>query len=295
MPLFVDHPCLTVGTRCMEISMNATVLMGEGNRVRREDLHLIPMPANTATCALMPWQYFVDTICHRIERAGWSIKEVTLLTSGKNKQTGWVQELFGTIALEHSDTEVEPCFALRTSYNHTYLSSLLAGMRVFVCSNGCFSGDYGVAFKKQRALKGERNDALFIERLETGISLVGRAFDSMRRKRDFLKSVPLSLNHGHALIGIAQGHGVITDTMGNEARRCWNKPIEYQVNGRTEAPFAELNAWSLYNGFTEAAKKTRAGNLLDAHTKIDAYFSDSHIIPAAASVLDDGDSEVIPF
>ena len=238
----------------------SAVLMGGGNSIAYDELSLIPVPESTPSWTPIPWKFLVDTVLSRVESAGWTVNDVNLLTSGKDKETGLPQELFGTIGLSSDDGEIAPQVGLRTSYNMTYKVVVCAGGRVIVCSNGMFIGEFEVALRKQTtfALRD------ITGRIDAGVSRIQEAYDRTRQRRDFLRTIPLSEDDGFSLIGVAVGREVITPTMANVAYRDWRNP-EHEA-------FSNRDAWSLYNCFTEGAKKTRAGNLLTAHTDIDSFF-----------------------
>jgi len=239
--------------------MNA-ILMGNGKSIAYENLGIFPVPESTPSWTPIPWKFLVDTVLSRVESAGWTVNDVNLLTSGKDKETGLPQELFGTIGLDNCDGEIAPQLALRTSYNMHYKAAVCAGARVLVCSNGIFSGEFEVAFRKQTtfALRD------ITGRIDVGVSRVQEAYDATRKRRDFLRTVPLSVDDGFGLIGVAVGNEVITPTMANVAYRDWRDPRHEE--------FSKRDAWSLYNCFTQGVKKTRAGNLLTAHTDVDEFF-----------------------
>lgn len=238
----------------------SAILMGDGTSISYDNLSLVPVPDSTPSWTPIPWKFLVDTVLSRVELAGWTVNDVNLMTSGNNSTTGMPQELFGTICLDNGDDGIAPQLALRTSYNMHYKTAVCAGARVLVCSNGIFSGEFEVAFRKQttyalRDISG---------RIDDGVARVQEAYDATRRRRDFLSTVPLSLDDGFGLVGVAVGREVITPTMANVAYRDWRDPKHEEFSSR--------DAWSLYNCFTEGVKRTRAGNLLTAHTDVDEFF-----------------------
>jgi len=243
--------------------MSTATLMGDGNSIAYENLYQYRAPAATRSWSPIPWEYFVKLVMHRVELAGWSITDVNLMVSGKNKETGMPMELFGTIGLDSgSSNGIAPQLALRTSYNMHYATGVCAGARVLVCSNGMFIGEHTVVLRKQTT-NALRDIAPLVDR---GVDHIHAAYDQTRQRRDNLTSVSLDLNQGYALIGKAIGNEVITPTMANVAFADWRNPRHEE--------FAGGDAWGLYNCLTEGAKKTRAGNLLDAHTKIDSFFAE---------------------
>ena len=223
-----------------------------------EDLSLIPTPASTPSYSPIGFKYFVDLIQHRAEREGWSVDAMHLQTSGVSKETGIAQELYGTIILDGGDGESAPQLAFRSSLNHHYAAAVCGGHYTFVCSNGQFDGDYMLVMRKQTT-HAMRDIGQLVTR---GVSFLQESYDSSRRYCDLLRSVELSLDEGYEMIGRALGHKVITSTIANVAFGDWRTPRHEEFSDRT--------GYSLYQCFTEAAKNTRAGNMLDAHTKGDA-------------------------
>jgi len=256
----------------------SALLMGDGNRINLNQLEAIPVPRATQSWSPIPWKPFVDIICHRIERAGWMITSVDLLVSGFDKETGLPGELYGTIILDGGDGATVPQLAFRISYNKKYAAAVCGGMHVTVCSNGMFVGEYQLVMRKQTTHA--RRD--IVPLIEQGVGRIQSAYDTTRRQRDTLQSVPLSLDEGYGLIGRAIGNNVITPTMANVAFTDWRKPRHEEHGNDT--------AWGLYNCFTEGVKKARAGVLMDAHTSINRFFVDQVTAPAAAY----GDQSKLP-
>jgi hypothetical protein len=240
----------------------SAVLMGDGNRIKFGELDKIPVPKSTHSWSPIAWKGLVQDICRDLTIVGYRIDHVDLMVSGFDKQTGLPGELYGTFVLEGGDGETVPQLALRTSYNMKYATAICGGMHVLVCSNGMFCGEYQLVMRKQTTFANRDIKPL----IRQGVSRLQAAYDNTRQHRDLLQSVPLSLDEGYALIGQAVGHSVITPTMANVAYGDWRKP-RHEEHGN-------VNAWGLYNCFTEGAKKTRAGNLLTAHTSIDSFFRD---------------------
>ena len=104
----------------------------------------IPQPLGTRHQPI-PHAVLVDALVEGITDRGWTVHSTQLGVAAKGAA------LFGTMDLRRqtdTDTEIGTLFGFRSSTNSSLSIQGVAGKRVFVCSNMCFSGDMFVMRRK---------------------------------------------------------------------------------------------------------------------------------------------------
>ena len=104
----------------------------------------IPQPLGTRHQPI-PHAVLVDALVEGITDRGWTVHSSQLGVAAKGAA------LFGTMDLRRStdtDTEIGTLFGFRSSVNQSTAIRGVAGKRVFICSNMCFSGDMFVMRRK---------------------------------------------------------------------------------------------------------------------------------------------------
>jgi len=104
----------------------------------------IPQPLGTRHQPI-PHAVLVDALVEGITDRGWTVNRTQLGVAAKGAA------LFGTMDLRlqtDTDTEIGTLFGFRSSVNQSTSIQGVAGKRVFVCSNMCFSGDMFVMRRK---------------------------------------------------------------------------------------------------------------------------------------------------
>jgi len=130
---------------------------------------------------------------------------------------------------------------LRNSHDQSFPAGLCVGSGVFVCDNLAFSGEITLARKHTTNIL--RDLPVLIE------SAVGRIAD-MRGRQDqriaTYKATEMRNGQVHDLLIQALDARIMGPTMLPDVLKQWREPAHPE--------FAERNAWSLFNAFTEALK-----------------------------------------
>ena len=91
-------------------------------------------------------------------------------------------------------------------------------------------------------------------------------YQAVNADNDRMRGIPCGLRRGYAMLGVAQGEGILTPTQATVAFGDWTQP-RYD-------DFADRNMWSLYNCVTEGLKKGQPARLLDRHAKAHGFFNE---------------------
>jgi hypothetical protein len=118
------------------MSETSTLIGYQGKTIDREALALVPTPPATATHLPIPHYEIVTALVETLgfRHIGVVDDEYAVSPDG--------MKMFGVLDLE---TEMDGCrfaIGIRNSHDKSMRLALTAGLRVFVCSNMAFSGDF---------------------------------------------------------------------------------------------------------------------------------------------------------
>jgi hypothetical protein len=169
------------------------------------------------------------------------------------RQIGVVQEeyavssdgmkMFGVLDLE---TQMEGCrfsIGIRNSHDKSIRLGLTAGLRVFVCSNMAFSGDFTPVLAKHT------KSFNLIDTLSVGVDRIQRNFEPLQRQVELWRKTQITDDTAKLIFYSAfiDGKFEAPRTLLPEVHRLYFEPQNPEFAART--------MWSLSNAFTSAFKK----------------------------------------
>jgi len=215
----------------------STFIAGPMPKIGRTELAQIAVPEATRTHRPVPHHEIVEALVETLSfrHIGVVNEEYAVSTDG--------MKMFGVLDLE---TQMDGCrfaIGLRNSHDKSFRLSLTVGVRVFVCSNMAFSGDFTPVLAKHS------KSFSLIDCISVGVDRIQRNFEPMRKQV------------------VAWQRSELTDVTA--------KVVIYEafVEGRLEAPkhlartvhdlyfepkyeeFRPRTIWSLSNAFTSAFKE----------------------------------------
>lgn len=113
------------------------VVHAGGWEASRSDLEAVPQPQLSETYQPVPYLRLVEEVAAQIPRFHLRLgKEEYALARGG-------MQMFGVLSCYNGRPQEDYCLAigLRSSYDRSLSVQLVAGVRVFVCDNLCFSGE----------------------------------------------------------------------------------------------------------------------------------------------------------
>jgi len=162
-------------------------------------------------------------------------------------------QLFASLTYDTGRDDSGLTFGLRQSYNKSLSLGLAVGASVFVCDNLCFSGNAFRVLKRNTRNVWDSFTALVLERIDVALE----AHASMQSHIDQMKATPCYLDRGYELLGVAQGHNILTPQQASVAFGDWTEPRHEE--------FSDRNFWSLYNSFTEGLKYGGPATVMERH------------------------------
>lgn len=207
--------------------------------IDRDWLASIATPAPTQSFYPIPHIAFVEQVEAALIERGWMINDEWFAASA----TGG--EFFGVLEVKSDRPDYNIMVGLKNSHTRKSSAGLLLGSRVFVCSNGAFSGEVKLGRKHSR----------FIERdlpgvIAAGIGKIADMRTSQDKRIQQYKTTELSASQAdHLIVQMVRERIVVPSHVGKVVAE-WDSPRhhEFREDGMT--------AWRLFNACTEVLKAT---------------------------------------
>ena len=147
-----------------------TLVAGPLPKIGRPELAQIPVPEATLTHKPVPHHVIVEALVETLSfrHIGVVNEEYAVSFDG--------MKMFGVLDLE---TQMEGCrfsIGIRNSHDKSIRLGLTSGLRVFVCSNMAFSGEFTPVLAKPT------KSFNLIDTLAVGVDRIQRSFEPMRRQ-----------------------------------------------------------------------------------------------------------------
>ncbi|HXI43497.1 MAG TPA: hypothetical protein VNH83_26180, partial [Bryobacteraceae bacterium] len=206
-------------------------------KITRAELAQVPTPPATTTHVPIPHlavvEGLVETLSHR--HIGIVGEEFAVSKDG--------MEMFGVIDLETSFDGCRFAIGIRNANNKRFRLSCTVGLRVFVCHNLAFQGDYSpVLAKHSKHFSLEDSLSLGVDRMQ-------RNFEPMRRQVESWRAQQLSPAVAKLTIyrAFIEGDLEVPKHLARRVHEIYFTPLHEEFESRT--------MWSLSNAFTSAFKE----------------------------------------
>jgi hypothetical protein len=152
-------------------------------------------------------------------------------------------EMFGVLDLATSFEGCRFAIGVRNANNKRFRLACTVGLRVFVCQNLAFRGDYTPVLAKQ-SKRFSLEDALSI-----GVDRMQRNFDPMRQQVEHWRAQQLSVEAAKLTIyrAFIEGDLDVPKHLARRVHELYFNPLHEEFEPRT--------TWSLSNAFTSAFKE----------------------------------------
>jgi hypothetical protein len=216
---------------------DTSTLISNNGKITRAELTELPTPPSTATHVPIPHavvvEALVQTLSHR--HIGVVGEEFAVSSDG--------MEMFGVLDLETSFEGCRFAIGIRNANNKRFRLACTVGLRVFVCHNLAFRGDYTPVLAKH-SKRFSLEDALSI-----GVDRMQRNFDPMRLQVERWRAQQLSADAAKLTI-----YRAFIEADLDVPRHLARRVHELYFNPQHEE-FEPRTTWSLSNAFTSAFKE----------------------------------------
>jgi hypothetical protein len=222
-------------------------------KISREDLALIPAPLATETHKPIPHIGIVEALTESLAFRHLQVVRDEYAVSPDGMR------MFGVMDLATEDEQFRFAIGLRNSNDKSMRLGLTAGMRVFVCDNMAFRGDFTpVLAKHSKSL--ELQDVITL-----GVDRIQRGFEPLRQ---------MVHSWQHLRISDDEAKVVIYDAFftASLAPKHLLPFVHRGYFNPTYREFAPRTLWSLNNAFTSAFKDLNPVRQFQATAKLGSYF-----------------------
>jgi len=231
-----------------------STLISYSGKISRAELAQIPTPPATTTHIPIPHIEVVETLVGtlNLRHIGVVAEEFAVSSDG--------MEMFGVLDLETAFEGCRFAIGIRNANNKRFRLSCTVGLRVFVCQNLAFQGDYTPVLAKH-----SKNFSLQ-DSISIGVDRMQRNFDPMRRQVEAWRASQLSDEAAKLIIYRAFIAGDL------EAPRHLARVVHNHYFDPQHEEFAPRTMWSLSNAFTSAFKELDAIPQFRATAKLGPFF-----------------------
>ncbi len=233
----------------------ATLLIDRGAvPITRDDLAHIEPPPSTSTWTPVKHSTLVDMLHTELDRRGLRVKDEHYAVQRQGSQ------LFGTLDLDWQDTgEYAAAMGLRTSNDKSLSITLVAGVRVFVCSNLCYAGDL-IALKRKHT-KGLDLDA----ELSRGLDRYQEGVVTLQGGIERLKTTPLGRGQAKQFIYDIFRQKIVPARFFSPVVESWHATTDNHPQAH--------HLWTLHNAFTSQIKTLSPAPAFRAAVRLGEFFS----------------------
>ena len=230
-----------------------TLVAGPLPKIGRQELEQIPVPEATLTHKPVPHHVIVEALVETLSfrHIGVVNEEYAVSFDG--------MKMFGVLDLE---TQIEGCrfsIGIRNSHDKSIRLGLTSGLRVFVCSNMAFSGEFTPVLAKHT------KSFNLIDTLAVGVDRIQRSFEPMRRQVEEWRQSQITDERAKLILYSAFVDGELDAprSLLSEVHRLYFQPQYEEFSPRT--------MWSLSNAFTSAFKQLDPIPQFKATAKLGAF------------------------
>jgi Domain of unknown function (DUF932) len=205
-------------------------------RLSRQQLAVVPTPPSTATHQVIPHVEIVNSLEEALGFRHISVQseEYAVSKDGKN--------FFGVMTLDQGFHGAQFALGVRNSHSKQFRLSVVVGMRVLVCSNLCFSGDFDIVLQKH-----SKNMNLKAA-ISVGLDEAQRGFEPLKQRVQSWKETTVTDDQARISIfkSFIEGDLDCPKYIAKDVWRYWMLPTEEEFEPRTR--------YSLQNCYTSAFK-----------------------------------------
>jgi len=232
-----------------------TLVAGPMPKIGRVELAQIAVPEATSTHKPVPHHTIVEALVETL-----SFRHIAVVNEEYAVSSDGMK-MFGVLDLE---TQMEGCrfsIGVRNSHDKSLRLGLTAGLRVFVCSNMAFAGDFTPVLAKHT------KSFNLIDTLAVGVERIQRNFAPMQRQVEEWRKTQISDERAKLILYAAFVDGKL------EAPRTLLTDVHRQYFEPEYPEFSARTVWSLSNAFTGAFKSLDPIPQFKATAKLGTFLS----------------------
>jgi hypothetical protein len=235
--------------------MSTSTLITSGKKISREELASIPTPEATRTHRPVPHHEIAQALVETL-----SFRHIAVLRDEYAVSSNGMK-MFGVLDLEAGFEGCRFSIGIRNSHDKSFRLSATAGLRVAVCDNMMFSGDFTPVLAKH-SKNFSLQDSLCI-----GVDRMQRNFEPMKRQVEQWREAQIPDVTAKLIIYRAFVDGEL------EAPSSLMALVHRNYFQPTHEEFTPRTIWSLSNAFTSGFKQLDPIPQFKATAKLGEFLS----------------------
>jgi|ERR1700733_484588 len=225
--------------------MQSFMIHAGGSEVGIDEVRRVQMPEATDSYQPIAHERMIELVTGAMADMGLVIaqQQYALAKDG--------QRFFGLFDLRGDQPDYNLVFGLRNSHDKTFPAAISLGSRVFVCDNLAFSGEIQISRRHTRHI--ERDLPALVAKATAALV---ESRQVQHKRIEAYKGFEIDDRSAHDLIVNGARNGLFPASDIINVAKEWHEPTYEDFRPRT--------GWSLFNAFTEVAK--RWGNALPMRT-----------------------------
>jgi hypothetical protein len=224
--------------------------------VEKGALIAAPLPLETKTYKPVENGQLIDLTLNALVGSGFELaEEVYTMTADGQVSNG--RYIIKNVADDQMALQV----GWQNSYNKSLALKFAIGTKIFICSNGCVSGDFGAFRKKHTGTVQHFTPSAITEYIKSA----GDVFRNMQIERDVMRQTEINTRATAELVGrMFIEEAIIASTQLNIIKgQIANPSFDYGASG---------SLWELYQHTTYALKEVHPTQWLTSHIKAHKFF-----------------------
>lgn len=221
-----------------------------------KELRSINLPEETKSYKPVPHGMLIDVTRQGISEAGFTIEKESY-TSAANGMVANGKYTISTI----KDAEMQIQIVWQNSYNKSMSLKWAIGVHVFICGNGCVSGDMGAFKRKHTGDVQDFTPKSIAEYLKTA----SEVFTDIQTIRERMKKVEVTEIESAEMLGRLY---ILENVMGSKQLNI----IKAELDRPSYDYGAPNTLWELYNYVTYALKTIHPTDWMRSHEKTHQFF-----------------------
>lgn len=215
---------------------NGTLVAGAdtNGKITRAELALVATPPSTATHQVLP---HIDIVTSLEEALGFRhiaivSEEYAVTRDGMN--------FFGVMTIDQGIHGAQFAVGVRNSHSKHFRLSIVVGLRIVVCSNLCFSGDFSIVLAKHSKNFSLKNS------ISIGVDEAQRGFAPMQERVESWRETTIADDEARLCLfrAFIEDQLDAPKHLAREVWKNWRQPVHEEFQPRTR--------FSLQNAFTSA-------------------------------------------
>ena len=218
------------------------------------DLYNVRIPASTDSYSAVSHQNIIEAVYEHLDKRNLQVvNEKYNVAANGDKVIGYFDMNY------MGNSEMGMRLAFRNSYDKSMSVAFVAGTQVFICSNGCISGEIQFLRKHTGSVLTELNN-----KIVTTIEQLEDHFLRIEKHSIQMKSIELPKIKAAELYGrMFMVEDIISPTQLSIVKKELNEP--------THKVFEEETLWSAYNHVTFALKEAHPLNYINQHVNLHKF------------------------